>query len=301
MRAPFLSRLDFHDKISFDRAYSYFRHKQDTTSISEEEERFLLSLLDSGTSFEDTSVANTINITRSWAELGQIPTQNILARILELCFMRDKFVQPFICLADMVPSHHWIFKGLSKLVMDKSSFDLVSQSIVNDAPIWDFLIFHLRSDVRSRPIDYTLRYCDRDDNCSFLIESLILFWPSEQARFLSISSLVETFCGAMMAIDSKTARDLIDVACWVFPADVAKLGIAITEALLPESVCLLLSLEMLQIPDISNGAPLALKAMVFNRDLALALAQADTETEGREDIVEIITRYNPETQQISFE
>jgi hypothetical protein len=40
--------------------------------------------------------------------------------------------------------------------------------------------------------------------------------------------------------------------------------------------------------------------MMFNRDIALALAQADTETPGREDIVELITRYDPDTNQISF-
>ena len=63
----YFSRLQYFDKTGFDRAFVEFKVKSDN---DDDENTFLLSLLESDADFELTTVRNAINFARSWAELG---------------------------------------------------------------------------------------------------------------------------------------------------------------------------------------------------------------------------------------
>ena len=220
MNNKFLTRLQFVDKIAYDRASGFFSLETSENPLGDEQNAFLLSLLDSGEEFDDASVINAINFTRSWLELGFDPGQTVLVRLLCLCFYNDMFVNPVRNLAEGLAAVGWVYRALSKMVV--SHFDVLRATIARDAPIWDFLCALLRSDVLSMGVPQ-VGYADIPQDCAYLIEGLIHHWPSEKVARVAIDELVVDFVHFCMSIDSETATDLMNVVFLVFPGIASRL------------------------------------------------------------------------------
>lgn len=267
MNNKFLTRLAFLDKIGFDRSYSLFRlEKQTGREVDEEHASFLMSLLDSGTIYDFAAVTNAFNFTKSWVELGLFPTQKIMTRFLLLAFLDDRFVPQLSSLCEDIPTIGWVYRGLSKLVVDH--FSLLEASIRTDKLVWTLLKDILMNDGKSKQVDPKIRYSDRDENCSFLIESLVLYWPSEITARLSADKLARSVVNFLLPIGSKTAGVLLSALAFAFPGvmiQAMKETDTLESCLSADALAALTAGGTCQI----SGAAAALKLFPLGPDLAM--------------------------------
>jgi hypothetical protein len=285
---PQFARLGFLDKMCYERAFDWFRSPASASTTNEEETNFLLSLLDSGKNFEEATVRNAINFARSWAELGRIPDRQVLSRILYLSFLSSAFVNQLVGLADLTPSQDWIFHGLFKITTH--DFSIVTASIETDAAIWSFLCDRLLADAQSKPIDYSKRYCERDDDSAFLIESLVLGWRWDRTVPVPYAGLVEAVSRFCVECRSATGLKLLGALCHVFPHTAGPLAVSVVGGLPSTAVILLLRMDLIP-PAARVGKEFAMKALRFSKELALAALNADQEDEGKEAVLTIIKRF----------
>jgi hypothetical protein len=295
---PLLSRLHFLDKMCYDRAYACFRLATNVSTTNEEETSFLLSLLDSGRHFEDSTVHNAINFARSWAELGWYPANSVLSRILCLCFLSDRFVNQLVCLSEIVPVRGWVFHAISKLTHQDHQH--LVESIQKDATVWAFLCDVLFEDAKSKPINYDKQYCEREDHCSFLIEALPLAWPYEQKGYIKYETLIGAVSQFCVSCRSTTAIKLLDCLCWAFPRAAATAALEVLDQLSCDVIGLLLRLGLIP-AELQVGKFFALKVLAFDKRLALAIIEKEPDDEGKKNVLQIISRFDPERQQVTFD
>jgi hypothetical protein len=288
------SRLDFLDKLCYDRANSWF-HSSGDEKTTEGETNFLLSILDSGKHFDEATVHNAINFARSWAELGRMPSRQVLTRILYLSFLSPVFVTQMVSLSALIPSSDWIFRGLLRIT--KQDFPTLSASIENNAPIWHFLGTKIMADAMSKPIDYEKTYFDRDEDCCFLVEALVLAWPFDGGGAVTYSALIETVARFCIDAKSMASMRLLGALCWVFPRTAAPIAVPVVGSLPAAVVCLLL--EMGRVPrEAQVGKEFGLKALKFSKKVALEAVRADPKEEGKKAALEVIERFSEKDQTI---
>lgn len=292
----YFSRLQYFDKTGFDRAFVEFKVKSDN---DDDENTFLLSLLESDADFELTTVRNAINFARSWAELGHTLSQRVLTRILYLCFLEPKLINQMMFITDIVRDRGWVYRALSKMITSK--YDLFLQSIKEDHQVWDFLIDCLLSDAMSKESECLVGYGDRDH--PFLIEAIPLYWPYESTKMIKISDLINSVLDFCIKAQSKTAFSIINIFCFAFPMNVASFVKNDLHNLSSEALFQLLKLNLITIPnsDPDHGAILAAKMFPFNPAIALELAESDQNSADKLDIIEMIKHFNPEDQTFSFD
>ena len=221
MNNTFITRLQFLDKIGFDRAFSRFMAESNESRGTGEQDAFLASLLDDGNDYDTPSVLSAMNFARSWILVGVIPSQSVLARMLCLCLYDDKFVNPIRDIAEEVSTPGWIYRALVKIVT--AHFDVVRTTLARDAPVWDFLCSVMREDVLRTAMDPHAKYSERGDECCFLIEGMILYWPLEKVTRVGIDELVTAMVMFCADIGSKSAADLMSIVLLAFPAVAAQL------------------------------------------------------------------------------
>lgn len=291
----YFNRLQFFDKAGYDRAFLEFK-PQDDDNV--EGNSFLSYLLDSGTDFEPISVRNAINFARSWVELKRPLSQRILTRILYLCFLDTSFINQLVFIADILENNNWVFHALSKIL--KVDFERMVDSIKTNHPIWTFLYDILLSDAKSKESACLTKYCDRGS--SFLIEAFPLFWPSDNKSFVTMDSLCEAFFDFLIEIGSDTCYSLMNILAFAFPQVVAKIPKDRLYRLSSDAIFHLYKHHCIKLPekDSNNGAILATKIFPFNHELALSLAESDTQAKDKGVIIEMIKRYNPEEKMISI-
>ncbi|OHT08987.1 hypothetical protein TRFO_22222 [Tritrichomonas foetus] len=296
MASKYLNRLSFIDKICFDRAYSEFKIKSDEDN---DENTFLLSLLETSEDFEPTTVRNAINFARSWAELGRPLSQRVLTRILYLCFLEPKFLNQMMFVTDIIQTRGWIFHAVSKMIQSK--YDLFIQSIKENHPVWEFLIDSMLSDAKSKEDYVNVKYLDRPS--SFLAEVMPLYWPSEETMRIEISSLVNSFFKFLLSVKSRTALNILNIYCYIFPENVVKIAKDELYQLSSDGLFILLKNNFLKMPtvDVEHGAILAAKMLPFNPKAALSLAESDQKSPDKESIIEMIKNFNASDHTFTFQ
>ena len=292
MSNQYLNRLCFLDKISYDRAYVEFRVDDNESSDENDENSFLLSLLDSGNNFEPTTVRNALNFARSWVEFGKTLSKRVMTRILYLSFLDPSFMNQVMNLSDIVSSKKWIYHGLLKIIRLK--FDEFKESIKNDHPIWDLLVDEFLRDANSKQQNLITKYEERRH--SYLIEVIPLHWPSEKTKNLDIptlNNLFITFC--LNEAKSDTAFKLVNALCFVYPVEVSYAIHGFLHKLSTDAILILLRYGLIQIPesDEQNGAVLAAKLLIFSPDTSLRLALSDKNTKERDAIIDMIKHFDP--------
>lgn len=292
----YLNRLQFFDKMGYDRAFVEFKVKDDN---DDDENTFLLSLLESGSDFELTTVRNAINFARSWAELGHTISHRVLARILYLCFLEPKLVNQMSFITEIVRDRTWIFRALAKMVSSK--YDLFLKSIKENHQIWDFLYDSLLSDAMSKQSECRVAYSERQN--PFLIEAIPLYWPSEQSSRVKFNDLINSVLAFCVEAKSQTAYLIINIFCFAFPENVANVVKDDLYQLSSDALFQLLKLNLIEMPDCDpdHGAILAAKMLPFNPKLALELAESDQKSKDKQDIIEMIKHFNPGSQTFIFE
>lgn len=298
---PYLNRLQFFDKTGFDRAFVDFKFRD--TEKDDDENIFLLSLLESnehdfkdnkGDDFELTTIRNAINFTRSWAELGHTLSQQVLTRILFLCFLEPKLINQMALVTDIIRDRKWLFRALYKMI--KSKYDIFVKSIKENHQVWDFLIDCLLSDAISKQSDCRVAYSERKH--PFLIEAIPLFWPYKSTSYVKMDELVNSVLQFCIDTNSQTSYSIINIFCFAFPENVAKTVKNDLYKLSADALFQLLKLNLIKMPnsDPEHGAILAIKMLPFNPKIALELAESDQKTEGKQIIIEMIRHYNSEDQ-----
>ena len=210
----YLARLQFIDKIGFDRAYVEFRHNASLSS--EEETEFIRSLLDSGNQYERTSILNAFSFISAFIDIGKYPRQSVLTRALYLAMVDNTFVSKFACIGSRIHTKGWIFHALAR-IMDKQMQTFI-KSIKNDAPIWEYLIQEIEENAKAIQFDPKMRYADRPSPT--LIEVFPLFWTSDLLKMIPLESLIADFCKFCFETNSKTSLKLVSILAYVFPIDV---------------------------------------------------------------------------------
>lgn len=293
----FFSRLQFLDKIGYDRAWSDFKIEANSKSIDESE--YLLSLLDSGEDYETSTVKNAINFAVSFAEFGTRPSQQLLTRILFLCFLKSSFVMQLSILSNLIDTRGWIFHGLSKILALHN--EKVKESIIKDDSIWDLIIKYFWEDIQNKEIDYTSRYSER--GFAYLIEVLPLFWPYESPNYVKIEELTNEFCLFCLNCRSKVALELLSLLSFVFPTEVAESCKNNIHIFTPIAMFHLLKLRKIKIPgtEVNSGAIIAAKALEFNPNACMCVAKSDENTPERKDIIEMISKFDIETHSFNFD
>jgi hypothetical protein len=199
------ARLAFWEKSRFENTHYQFTFTEtDSHAKADPKEHFLLNLLDSGSTFTNESVHNCMNFIQHWTSLGQLPSQPLMTRLLELCFMCDKFVTQLSCLSDVLPNDNWIFRSLAKMTFQKT--DIFKRSISDNSAIWSFLCEKLLINANSISIDYHKSYHERDEGCCFLIESIVFYWRLNRplaGKLIGVEDLAFDFCEFCAGVDNE--------------------------------------------------------------------------------------------------
>ena len=212
----FLARLQFVDKIGFDRAFVEFRHNNSSSISSEEETEFIRSLLDSGTQYERVSILNALAFISAFVDVGKYPRQSVLTRSLYLAMIDSTFVAKVASIGSRIHTKGWIFHALAR-ILDKQ-MDLVQKTIKENAPIWEYLLKEIEKNALSTNYDYKKTYAERPN--SALIEVFPLFWPSENVKLVPLESLIADFCKFCFETKSKTSLRLVSILAYIFPIEV---------------------------------------------------------------------------------
>lgn len=285
MSNPYLQRLWFLDKIGYDRAFVEFKH---TAHLMDEDERaFLKSLMDSGLEYEPTSIKNALNFIDSFVDVGKYPDQAILTRCLFLSILDSQFVNKFALITTKINVKGWIFHALAKIISHR--FEILTDSIKNDHPIWEYMIPELEHNAKSLEFDPKKRFCEREG--STLIEVFPLYWPFEKSSKVEVEKLVKQFSDFCLEVRSRTAFNLLSVLAYVFPVEIYK-GIS-------ENIIYLKHYAVVQILKSNQNIDLTefetedVKQLVitmvqFNSTEALRLAKTLSDSE---DLVEMINHY----------
>jgi hypothetical protein len=207
-------------------------------------------------------------------------------------------VNQLICLAELVPARGWIFHAISKL--NQQDHQQLAESIQKDATIWTFLCDVLFEDAKSKPIDYNKQYCEREERCSFLIEALPLAWPYELTGHVKYETLINAVSHFCAASRSATAIKLLDSLCWVFPRAAAAAGRRVLDQLSSDVIGLLMTLGLVP-AELQVGWLFALKVLTFDKELARAIVLKEPEGETKDSALQIISRFDPEQQQVTFD
>lgn len=209
----YYKRLSFLDKIGYERALDQFHFA--IKSMSEEENGFILSLLDNGDTFDISAVRSAFNFLTSWADIGFFPSQSILTRLLFYAFKDPRLFPQIGFFNDLIPNNGWLFHALKKIITNH--FSLFQDSIQNDFPIWNPLLEIMENDINSKRINYQERYCNRQH--SFLCEVFVLFFDCSKTSNVDIESLVSSLCSYMCNIGTRTAYHIISLIAMVFPKE----------------------------------------------------------------------------------
>lgn len=206
------SRLAIFDKSHLHRARSTFPEQAGTMDL--ENTTYLLSILEVSREVDCSIILNAINLSHSWAILGQILPQRVMNRMLLAAFRHPKLIPKVSQIAQTCDGRSWIFQAIQKLM--RSNIDLFKESITNNNPVWtDFLLpefaedFYTKSEYVDDPYDERM--------FAFLIESVLFNWPVEKTVEVEIErDIAPSFAKFCIEANTDVANELLSYLLPVF-------------------------------------------------------------------------------------
>ena len=297
MNLPYVNRLRFFSKISFNRAINQFQQN----NSEEYEDDFFLSLLEKGKEFEFSTVVNAMNFADSWKELGKDPSPHVLNRLLYLTFLQPKFVNQFIFFADTLEDFSWLFNGLAKIIVN--DFKTFKESINEDHPIWAFLIDKINQDIEQLSEKNTPKIRYRDREVSYIGEVIPLYWPYDSTSFIKVKDLVESFCSFCIEAKTKYSIELFNIFCLIFPKKIPQIIKANLNFLNVNTFTFLIKYNFIRFPRAGEGlsAKISLKTVEIDPKTSIEFATKCTNKEESELVIKALSCFNTETHKFRFD
>lgn len=213
------SRFTVFDKVCYQRAKETFPYQDGDMEL--ENSTYLASILDVHDEIDCSIIQNAINLSHSWAILGQMLPQRVMNKVLLAAFYHPKLIPKLTQIAETCDGRSWIFHAIGKI--SKHNMDLLRDSIRQDNPVWtDFLLNEFADDFYDKSIYIEMPYDQRP--FAFLIESILFGWPVDKTTGVEIGRDVVTsvvqFC---LDCNSKVGNELINYLAPIFPSHVIKL------------------------------------------------------------------------------
>jgi hypothetical protein len=237
------------------------------------------------------SIRNSINMARSWGEIGRILPQKVMNRLVFAAFDAPALVGQVVQFASFCESGRgWLFHALSWMLKKHSS--LVRESIKDKGPIWDFLIRELADDCSEKSEHFGIPYANYP--LSFLFECLLFFWEIPGRKELTVSVLAVEFAKFCAECSNSVGDELLSIIGPVFPKEVIGVMVNNIHRLTPPCLKYFYSTDLHTIEGFSgNKNTIVLKLLPMCDDIALKLAD---EIEDKEKVLSSALRhYNRET------
>lgn len=257
-------RLQIVQRIYYQRGRDTFPKEEG--SCSEDDSRFLLSILDVPTNEDRSTIQNAINFARSWIELGRILPQKVINKIVLYSFYTPAYIPQLALLAPLFPSRNWLFNSIDKILRTKT--DLFKKSIKENNPVWGFILREFDEDFYEKSELLDKSYDERA--FAFLAESVIFSWPYDQSTNVTISQLVQAFAQFCIEHQSTASNGLLSVLAPIFPNEISQVADGCLERLSSASLTALYTLGYIK-KGKSNGDKfiLAMKLLPRMPDVAL--------------------------------
>ena len=230
------NRLIFLDRCIYDQAFSTFI-KAKPKKISDDEKRFLKSILQFDDSSEEATIQNAINLVRSWAELKQdeLP-QTVMNNLFEACMKFPQFIPQLFLFIPFFPHNGWLFRAIIYYL--KVHIQEFKKTIQENHDIWRFLLPEFMKDFQSKANLINLPIYERTN--SFLIESLIFLWPLDKPSHVQISDLTTSLVQFLIPIENSLSNQLLSLLCMSFFDFVSPLVLNIQDRLMPQCLALMI-------------------------------------------------------------
>lgn len=298
MNQAYVSRLRFFSKVGLKRAISTFcSGRIDNNDVND----FLSSLLEKGDSYEYSIALNTVSFAISWNSMGKPLTQHILTRVLYLCFLEEKFTNPFIYLLKNMESYSWLFFSLGK-IMD-SDMHAFKRSIENDWRIWDEYLF----DVLFENVKDVYEVCSpdtkyRERETSFIGEVFPFYWEVKSNSLVKVRELLNYFCGYCLETNTKTSLRLFNLMCMIFTKKMRVMASENYKVLERKTICFMLKYGFIDFPkNEGNLDPMiAIKALEMNPDLTLKFVNDSPNSEEKQTLLDVISLFDKKTHKFNF-
>ena len=212
-KKPFLYRLGFIDKCIFDKAYSELKYSPELTS--DEENAFILSLLDDKDTYEISSVLDAMNFVNSAMDEHKYPSCKIIERLFYLSFIEPTFIPKFVSTVHRLHDSALMYRALLYIV--GGNFNLLEKSIKNDWPIWTFIFDELEKNSMSADYDPSDDIANRKE--STIVEVFVNYWPHEKTIGVQLKELMKEFCNFCLATNTKTSLRLLSILVYTFPIE----------------------------------------------------------------------------------
>lgn len=213
------SRFTVFDKVCYQRAKETFPFQDGNMEL--ENSTYLASILDVHNEVDCSIISNAINLSHSWAILGEMLPQRVMNKVLLAAFYHPKLIPKLAEIAATCDGRSWIFHSILKIA--KQNMELLMNSIREDNPVWtEFLLNEFADDFYDKSIYVEMPYDQRP--FAFLIESILFGWPVEKTANVEIGRDIVTsvvqFC---LDANSKVGNTLLSYLGPVFPEHVIKL------------------------------------------------------------------------------
>lgn len=258
--------------------------------MDDEESAFLKSLMDYGLDYEPTSIKNALNFIDSFVDMGKYPPQTILTRCLFLSMLDQQFVNKFALITSKISVKGWIFHALAKIISHR--FEILTKSIKEDQPVWNFLIPALYNQATNLNFDPKKRFCERE--VSSLIEVFPLYWPINETSKNEVEKLIKAFSDFVVEAKSQTAYKLLSILAYIFPVEIYK---SISENIIyleHYAIVQILranaNIDLTEFARDTDPRTLTIKMLQFNPAEAISIAKSIPECH---DLVQLFEHYRP--------
>ena len=199
-------------RLMFNRGFETF--PKEIGNLDESQEMFFSSILDDEDSLDPSTVQNSINFARSFCELGKTLKQTILNKIFFSSLRFQQFVPQLILFSKYYRTRSWIYNAIFHAM--KHHFHLFRDSIINNHPIWSFILEKFEEDFQEKTQMLRTEYSEHPH--AFLFECIIFGWEFERTDSIEVEDLVKAIAQFLASIPSSTITDtLLSYMCAVFP------------------------------------------------------------------------------------
>ena len=210
------SRLSIFDKTHLQRARETFQEQEGTMDL--ENTTYLLSILEVSSEVDYSIILNAINLSHSWAILGQVLPQRVMNRMLLAAFRHPKLIPKLSQIALTCDGSSWIFHAVSKVM--RHHIDLVKESITQNSPVWtDFLLPEFAEDFYVKS-EHVVDDSYEERSFALLIECVLFNWPVEKTREVEVGrDLATSFARFCLEANTDVANELLSYLTAVIGGD----------------------------------------------------------------------------------
>lgn len=295
------SRLAMFSRVCYERALETFPRQDGTMDLENRE--YLLSILEVSPEVEVYVILNAINLSHSWAILGEILPQKVMDRIVIAAFRHPQLVPKLNEIAETCPNRFWIFHSVLKMVQQVP--DLFRRSIEENSPVWsDFLMDEFAEDFRDKSTFLDRGYDERPFGT--LIESVLFSWPIDKVSNVRVGrDLVTAFVKFCLCARTYVGDQLVSYLLPLFPGDVFPMvtrGFA--DRLNPESLVFCFTYaEEHKITRVEGNRAVMVQKLI-HRMPALArtlFSEIDADDPERATIEAMLAHFNSKTKRFTIE